>query len=190
MSDSKKKKVVLPGEVVGTSEEFLPGEGTFEEDGKIIASRLGVVRYNDRDMTVSMEALNPIVTVKKGDVVIGEVTGVKETMVIVDIKKVEGKDRNITGETMGTIHVSKASQAYVKDLKREFRIGDYVRAKVIKAKPSIQLTTAYPEYGVIKALCTRCRGPMVRKGTMVYCPRCERTETRKISSMYGKIKSV
>ena len=189
MEDSK-KKVVLPGEVVGTSEEYLPGEGTFEEDGKIISSRMGVVRYDEKDMTVSTEPLNPINSIKKGDVVIGEVTGVKETMVIVDIKKVEGKDRSITGETMGTIHVSKASQAYVKDLRREFRIGDIVRAKVIRAKPSIQLTTAYPEYGVIKALCTRCRSPMVRKGTMVYCPKCERTETRKISSLYGKIKNI
>ncbi len=189
MSDSK-KKVVLPGEVVGTSEEYLPGEGTFEEDGKIIASRVGVVKYDEKDMTVSMEALNPIVTIEKGDVVIGEVSAVRDTMVVIDIKKVEGKDREITGDTTGTIHVSKVSQTYVKDLKKQFRIGDYVRAKVIKARPSIQLTTAYPEYGVIKALCTRCRTPMVRKGTMVYCPKCERTELRKISSLYGKINSI
>ncbi len=186
MSDSK--KMVVPGEVVGTSEEFLPGEGTFEEDGKIISSNLGIVKYDENDMTVRTEPLNPIVTVKNGDIVIAEVSAVRETMVVVDIKKVEGKNRAVTGETMGTIHVSKASQGYTKDLKREFRIGDFIRAKVMQAKPSIQLTTAYPEYGVIKALCTRCRSPMVRKGTMVYCPNCERTETRKISSMYGKMK--
>ncbi len=188
MSDSK-KKVVLPGEVVGTSEEFLPGEGTFEEDGKIISSNLGIVKYNEKDMSVSTEPLNPIVTVEKGDIVIGVVTGVRETMVIVDIKKVEGKDRGITGETLGTIHVSKASQGYTKDLRKEFRIGDVLRAKVMQAKPSIQLTTAYPEYGVVKALCTKCRAPMLRKGTMMYCPKCERTETRKISSLYGKMMS-
>ena len=189
MSESE-EKIVVPGEEVGTSEEYLPGEGTYEMDGKIMASRVGVVEYDEDDMTVSTRPLNPVVEVKRGDVVIAEVVMVRDTMVVVDIKKVEGKDRSITGDTSGTIHVSKASQAYVKDLKKEFKIGDYVRAKVMQAKPSIQLTTAYPEYGVIKALCSKCRGPMVRKGTMVYCPNCERTETRKISSMYGKIRSI
>lgn len=185
-----RKKIVVPGEEVGTSEEYLPGDGTFEEDGKIMSSRIGAVKYDEKNMTVMTEPLNPIVEVQRGDIVIAEVTAVRDTMVVVDIKKIEGKNREISGETMGTLHVSKASQSYVKDLKKEFRMGDYIRAKVMQARPSIQITTAYPEYGVIKALCTRCRGPMVRKGTMVYCPRCERTETRKISSMYGKITQV
>ena len=34
-------KIVLPGEQVSTSEELLPGDGTFEEDGIIRASRVG-----------------------------------------------------------------------------------------------------------------------------------------------------
>ena len=187
---TEKKKVVVPGDEVGTSEEYIPGEGTYEENGKILSSQVGVVRYNDDEMIVETKPLNPVVEVERGDIVLATVTMVRDTMVVVDIKKVEGKDRAIAGDTSGTIHVSKASQAYVKDLKKEFKIGDYVRAKVMQAKPSIQLTTGYPEYGVVKALCSKCRGPMVRKGTMVYCPNCERTETRKISSMYGKIKDI
>ncbi len=187
---SEKKKIVVPGDEVGTSEEYIPGEGTYETDGKILSSTVGVVEYDDDDMVVRTKPLNPVVEIERGDIVIGTVVMVRDTMVVIDINKIEGKDREISGDTSGTIHVSKASQSYVKDLKKEFRIGDYVRAKVMQAKPSVQLTTGYPEYGVIKALCTRCRGPMVRKGTMVYCPRCERTETRKISSMYGKLKTI
>ena len=187
---SEKKKIVVPGEEVGTSEEYIPGEGTYEKDGKILSSRVGMVEYDDEDMVVRTKAMNPVVEIERGDIVIGTVVMVRDTMVVIDIKKVEGNDRSITGDTSGTIHVSKASKAYVKDLKNEFRIGDYVRAKVIQAKPSVQLTTEYPEYGVIKALCTKCRSPMVRKGTMVYCPKCERTERRKISSLYGKMQNI
>ncbi len=187
---SESKKIVVPGEEVGTSEEYIPGEGTYEEEGEIFSSRVGIVAYNDEEMVVKTEPLNPLVEIERGDIVLGTVVMVRDTMVVVDINKIEGKNRNITGETSGTIHVSKASQAYVKDLKKEFKIGDYVRAKVMQAKPSVQLTTGYPEYGVVKALCSKCRRPMVRKGTMVYCDNCKRTETRKISSMYGKIKSI
>lgn len=187
---SEKKKIVVPGEEVGTSEEYLPGEGTYEKDGKILSAQVGMVEYDEDDMVVKTKAANPIVEIERGDIVIGTVVMVRDTMVVIDIKKVEGKERTISGDASGTIHVSKASQAYVKDLKNEFRIGDYVRAKVIQAKPSVQLTTGYPEYGVIKALCTKCRRPMVRKGTMVYCSNCERTERRKISSVYGKIQNI
>ena len=34
-------KILLPGDQVSTSEELLPGDGTFEEDGIIRASRVG-----------------------------------------------------------------------------------------------------------------------------------------------------
>ncbi len=188
--NKEKGEVVLPGDEIATSEEYIAGAGTYEEDGKIISSQVGTVEYNDDELIVSTKPLNPVVEIERGDIVLGVVTMVRDTMVVIDIKKVEGKDREIAGDTSGTIHVSKASQAYVKDLKKEFKIGDYVRAKVIQAKPSVQLTTGYPEYGVVKALCSKCRGPMVRKGTMVYCPNCERTETRKISSMYGKMRDI
>ncbi|MDD1756331.1 MAG: RNA-binding protein, partial [Methanomassiliicoccales archaeon] len=35
------KRSVLPGEEVAEAEEFLPAEGTYEEDGKVYAATMG-----------------------------------------------------------------------------------------------------------------------------------------------------
>ncbi|MCK4333104.1 MAG: hypothetical protein KAV40_05940, partial [Thermoplasmatales archaeon] len=41
-------KIVMPGEQLSTSEELLPGEGTFEEDGIIRAARVGKYVVNEK----------------------------------------------------------------------------------------------------------------------------------------------
>ena len=38
------KKMVLPGDELSTSEELLPGEGTYEEEGIIRAAIVGLDR--------------------------------------------------------------------------------------------------------------------------------------------------
>ena len=43
-----KNKIVLPGEQVSTSEELLPGDGTFEEDGIIRAERIGTYEIDEK----------------------------------------------------------------------------------------------------------------------------------------------
>src|SRR5207247_1335880 len=80
------------------------------------------------------------------------------------IAAVRGSKLEITGETEGAIHVSKISSEYIEDIHDAFHLGDIVRAKVIQAKPSLQLTTAEPNLGVVKAMCSRCRGPLELQG--------------------------
>ena len=43
-----KDKIVIPGEQVSTSEELSPGDGTFEEDGIIRASRVGTYSIDEK----------------------------------------------------------------------------------------------------------------------------------------------
>ena len=64
---------------------------------------------------------------------------------------------------------------------------DIIRAKVTQPRPSVQLTTAGPHLGVIKALCRRCRAPLVRKDKGLWCNNCERAEVRKLSDDYGEV---
>lgn len=179
-----KKKLVLPGEMIGTSEEFIPGEGVFEENGKIFSKNVGIVEIDKKDKRIMVKPKNPPAMLKNGDVVIGTVSDVKSAMVVVSIEKITGKNRAITGEKTGAIHISKVSSGYVKDIGSEYKRNDIIRAKVIQVIPSVQLSTAEPDLGVIWAVCPKCKNVLEKDGNMLVCRRCERTEHRKIARDY------
>ncbi|MBU2617438.1 MAG: exosome complex RNA-binding protein Csl4, partial [Euryarchaeota archaeon] len=84
----------------------------------------------------------------------------------------------------GAIHISNIKDAYVKELGYEFGFRDIVRAKVIDAK-TLRLSTDHKDLGVIKAICSRCRATLRRKGDKLECSKCGRIETRKIADDYG-----
>jgi exosome complex component CSL4 len=179
------KRLVLPGEELGTTEEFLPGQGTYEEGGKIYAAVTGILDIDMKEMATKVRPMNPPVKLKVGDAVIGTVDDIRSSMVQVGLIKVAGKDRAIADQGVGSIHVSHISDSYVPDTESQFHLLDIVRARVIQAQPSIQLSTAGPEFGVIRALCTRCRQPMQVKGNELYCETDKRAETRKLAQSYG-----
>lgn len=183
---SHKKKIVVPGEEIGTTEEFLSGEGTFELKGKIFSSYLGKLNLDSEEMKASVDPINPLVRLKVGDTVLAVVTDVKSNMVIAEVVRVEGKPREVTGETLASIHVSKISESYTSDVWKEFRLGDIIRANVVQVKPSLQLSTNRPKLGVVLALCTKCRMPLTRKDRTLTCNNCQRTELRKTAPDYGK----
>jgi len=180
-----RNRIVTPGERIGTSEEFLPGEGTYEDSGGIFASVPGHLFVNDEDMTASVRTINPPVKLRKGDHVLAEAVGLYEGMVLTNLLAVDGNEREITGETSATIHISKIDRKFVSDIKQVFRLGDIVRAEVIQVDPSVQLVTNYPHLGVIKALCVECRTGLERKGGGLICPNCGNKETRKMADDYG-----
>ncbi len=182
----KNKKIVIPGEEIATCEEFLAGEGTFELKGRIFSSYLGRLNLDSDEMVAMVEPINPLVKLVVEDIVLAVVADVKSSMVIVNVVRVEGKPRDVTGETLASIHVSKISEGYTEDVWREFRIGDIIRARVMQTKPSVQLTTGRPDLGVLLALCTRCRMPLVKKDRSLFCENCHRTEDRKMTPDYGK----
>lgn len=181
------KKNVLPGEEVAVVEEFIAAEGTYEDNGKVYASVFGELELDQGEKTVSVKSKNPPIKLKVGDVVFGEITDVRTSMAICEVIAVEGEERNITGDTNGTIHVSKISPGYTSEVGKEMRPSDIVRAKVLQVKPSIQLTTVAPHLGVVKALCRRCRTPLVLRGKSLYCKNCERTEYRKFADDYSDV---
>lgn len=183
------KKLVLPGEFIGTCEEFAAGKGLYEENGSLYAMQLGILEINKETLVVSIKPYNPPTVLNVNDIVIGTVSDIKSTVVSVDIHMLEGKRRSIASETQASLHVSKISNWYVHDIWHEFRVSDIIRAKVIQVKPSVQLTTASPSLGVIRALCFRCRIVLKRRqktGNTLFCPACERVELRKIAASYGK----
>jgi len=169
---------------VAIAEEYMSGEGTYERDGKIFASAVGELDLDSREKLAKVLLDNPPVVLSEGDTVIAEVTDTKPAMAICSIVAQEGNDRAVSSETLASVHVSKLSSSYVEDAGDVVRPGDLIRAGVIQVEPSVQLTTAGPHFGVIRALCSRCRSPLEKRGRNLYCERCDRTENRKLADDY------
>ena len=159
-----KHKLVMPGDQLSTSEELLPGDGTFEENGIIRAARIGTYVVDEKHRTAEVKpATSTPVILQKGDIVIAKVTMAKSTMIIVEVVHVAGKNRSISSDTDATIHVKEIAQGFIKDASTEYKAEDYIRAKVIQVKPSVQLETKERDFGAIKARCSKCRHPLVKK---------------------------
>lgn len=181
---AKTGRKVLPGDEVAIAEEYMSGEGTYERDGKVYASAVGELDLDQREKVARVVLDNPPVVLREGDVVLGEITDAKPAMAIVSVVAQEGNERAVSSETLASIHVSKLSSSYVEDSGDVMRPGDIVRATVIQAEPSVQLSTAGPHFGVVRALCGICRRPLEKKGRGLYCEKCDRTENRKIADDY------
>ncbi|MEE8168622.1 MAG: exosome complex RNA-binding protein Csl4 [Candidatus Hydrothermarchaeales archaeon] len=183
------KEFVFPGRELGFSEEFIAGDGTYEEDGKIYANITGslVVDPEERKISVAPKT-STIPIIKNGDLVIGNIVDVKQQFAIVDILKLKGIDRALPGSLSGSIHISQVRDSYVSDLSKEIRAGDVVLAKVVNTSSvSIQLATMGKELGVLRAFCYSCNRPVVKLDDKLKCENCGRIEERKLSPDYGKM---
>jgi len=179
-------RVVLPGEEVAVTEEYEAGEGTYEEDGKVFAAQPGRLELDGEHRVARVTPFNPPAILRVGDVVYGVVDEIRASMAEANIQAIQGRRRQVGGEVSASLHVSKIANAYVEDIHDAMRLGDIIRARVIQTDPSLQITTAEQNLGVVLALCSFDRTPMERKGNEVRCPRCERVYGRKLAADYGE----
>lgn len=180
-------KVVFPGEFLGVIEEFIPGRGTYEENGNIYASKFGVVRYNaiDRVIYVSAFRRDKLPLPEEGDVVIGIVHDVKDEIAIIRIDLIENKDRP-SSYISGFLHLSQVSMGRrFNSMYEALRVGDIVRAKVLNSWNPYQLSIKGSGFGVIFARCSRCLSPLIKRRGRLFCRICRAYESRKIASGYG-----
>ncbi len=189
---AKDGDLVLPGDYLGVIEEYLPGEGVKEENGELIATRPGKVIINRDKMEIRVESITDVPPLPKvGDVVLGRVVDVRPQTVIVELVRIDGRenDREIATSKLAGVSISQVKEGYVKDMREEFRVGDVIRAAVVTADRSpIQLSTKRSDLGVVYALCSKCRSPLVRRGNQLVCPRCGNVEKRKLSRFYRDLK--
>lgn len=73
---------------------------------------------------IYMEGENSMEELKKGNIVTGLVTGVKNYGIFV----------KISDQTNGLIHISEISDKYVPDINKYAKIGDNIRVKIIDIK--------------------------------------------------------
>jgi len=182
--------LMFPGDFIGTSEEFIPGDGTYDENGNIYASTIGILTNNKEERTVGIIPKTGVPSiVKAGDVIIGRVTEVKESVAVVSIAYIKGKEnRSLASTEQGVVHISNVKNAYISNLRYEFSYRDIIEAKVIDPK-TMRLSTVEQGLGVIKSICNRCKTAMDKKEgeneNLLECPKCKGVETRNVSESYG-----
>lgn len=187
MAEIKSGDFVVPGDLLATTEEFVPGDGAYEEEGKIYAAITGVVLVDARAKRISVFSRTPgPPTLKRGDVVVGRVEEIRDQSANIFIGVLRGReDRELPLPNLGMVHISQVHTGYVKDFSKQFKPGDIVRARVLNARREpVQLTTAGDELGVIVATCSRCRALLAREGTKLRCPECGNVEFRKLAKDY------
>ncbi len=176
---------VAPGERVSTVEEYVNGEGTYEKDGVIYASRAGSVRIdnNEREIAVKPSRSGPRY-LEPDDVVIGMARAVKRSMVSVNILKCVNDGSTILSGDIGTLHISKIDRNYHQDFSDIVGVGDVIKARVIAGRPSIQLTLDGPDLGVLRGQCITCGFPFVLAEGRLYCDHCRKVVLRKYAEGY------
>ncbi|HEX3012899.1 MAG TPA: exosome complex RNA-binding protein Csl4 [Methanobacterium sp.] len=184
---AKSGDFVLPGDVLGVTEEFVPSEWTYEEDGEIKSLVVGKVSIDEKNKKISIiPKTGTPAPVEVGKTIVGQITEVRGQRASVKIEKIKDIDRELTTSFVGGIHISQAQKGYLSKLTEAFRIGDIVEAKVTKVigLDNVDLTTANEELGVLKAMCTKCRHYMVKADNELVCLNCGRKERRKLSAHY------
>lgn len=182
------QQVVFPGDAIATAEEFLPGAGTYEENGEVFAARIGVLDLDTSEFVARVKGFpQELAVLRPGDVVIGTVQAMRASMAIVEVRALATMpDRAVGGDTNGTLAIRNIADHYVDRIEDCWRLGDIVRAEVVSVSPSIQLSTKGGKFGLLKGYCPRCRTTMERKGDGLACPECDWKETAKFAADYGE----
>ncbi|HVY01419.1 MAG TPA: KH domain-containing protein [Candidatus Nanoarchaeia archaeon] len=124
-SEQKKRRVVVPGEIIISGEDYLPSEGTRREGNDILASRFGIAEEMGR--VIKVMPVSGAFVPRRNQIVLGRVTDINHAGWLVDI------------DWASTAFLPlEASPRYVtkSEMDQYLNIGDVVMAKIwnVKAK--------------------------------------------------------
>ncbi len=119
----KKRKVVIPGEVIASGEDYLPGEGAKREGNDVIATRFGLAEEAGR--MIKVIAITGAFIPRRNNVVIGRVTDITFHGWLVDIDSASA----------GFLPVEESPRFVNKSEMDQFLdIGDVIAAKIWSVK--------------------------------------------------------
>jgi len=183
---SENEKVLIPGEYVGPGEVYAESTTTYADGDEIYSSAVG--EADEENATLNAKASKP--ELKAGDIVYATAFIVMDSFAIVSIYPEEKDGKIPAGPDEGKIPVRAMSDGFTPSTRDAVRIGDLIRAKVVKIEGNkAELTMAAPELGVIKAFCSICRAPLDKTDKGLTCPEDhrERRKTANDYRNYGKI---
>jgi exosome complex component RRP4 len=88
MSDEGSRKVVIPGEIIESGNDYLPGEGTEKQGENIVAMKFGLAEESNN--LVKVIPLSGVYLPRRGNVVIGRVENITFNGWVVDVGTAEG----------------------------------------------------------------------------------------------------
>jgi exosome complex component CSL4 len=179
---------VLPGVRLGVIEEFIPGEGTYQDkDDAIYATITGYVRIDMKERKISVEAKTrtPIYP-RKNDIVLGEIQNVSKKSAVVNIFKIGNEECPI--HFTGFLYINNAASGYIDQMRDLYCPSDLIIARVQQTSDGMaRLSTVGSRFGVFRASCSRCGEPLHQQGKQLECSECGNIERRKIAKAYGEI---
>ncbi|MEX2720518.1 MAG: exosome complex RNA-binding protein Csl4 [Candidatus Wukongarchaeota archaeon] len=181
----KIERFVLPGDLLGVIEEFVPGDNCYVEDGKIYSNIAGYLLVDKAKHRANITPGNPRQKLPKvGDKIAGIITSTMRDSATIEFSMVN--EENIGLPFTGLVHVSQISKKFVEDVFAAMRRGDIIRARIIDVKfLPFQLATNEGDLGVIRAHCTKCGEPLVKmERDLLECPACGLKEKRKLAKDY------
>lgn len=138
----EKKQLVSPGDLLAEG-DYVSGESTYKENGKIYANRVGLVDYNGK--RVHVVALKAFYVPIPGDTVIGKVIETTPGGWVIDIKAPH------LARLRASDVVERSFKPETTDLPSIFDVGDLIIAKVVAYDRTRdpQLTVREPGLGKI-----------------------------------------
>ena len=118
----EKKQLVSPGDLLAEG-DYMPGDSTYKENGKIYANRLGLVDYNGK--RVHVVALKAFYVPAPGDTVIGKIVETTPGGWVIDIKAPQ------LARLRASDVVERSFKPETTDLPSIFDVGDLIIAKVV-----------------------------------------------------------
>lgn len=143
------RDIVVPGDVLAEGMGFLPGFGTYRQDEKIYASRLGLANI-DKNI-IKIIPLSGRYLPKRDDVIIARVSEI-----LMSGWRVE---TNSAFEAM--LSLKDGSQEYIErgsDLTRIYNVGDYILTKVNQVTSQMLIDVTMNDQGLRKLLGGRVIG--------------------------------
>lgn len=131
---AEEKKIVVPGELLAKGIEFLPGYGTFKENGEIRSKILGLVKLKEH--LISVVPLSGAYIPITGDGVIGIVSDVQISSWLIDINS----------PYIGFLPLSEGTEDFIdltrNDITDYFDVGDVVYARInrVTKRKDVQLS--------------------------------------------------
>jgi exosome complex component RRP4 len=162
----ERRELVIPGDLLAEG-EYIAGENTYLENKKIYASRIGVIEFTDKK--VSVVALRAFYIPRIGDTVIGTVTDVGFSGWTVDI------NAPYLAMLRASDVLDRSFQPQRNELSTVLDVGDLVIAKIVAydRAHNPQLTVGEPGLGritrgqTVKVTPTKIPRIIGRKGSMI-----------------------
>ena len=140
----KDHDIVVPGDLLVEGLDFLPAGKAFRKDDKVFASTIGIVSVKGH--VVKVIPLAGKYMPRKGDVVIGKVTGIGHSGWQLEVNSPYPADLNIGEASSEYIDLNKTDMTFY------FDVGDYVLCEVLNISEGkfIKLTAKYRPYRRLK----------------------------------------